>query len=101
MNLSSNVNGDYNDETNLSLTDRQVLRLHKAFAKNSPANITSKTQLFKMVQLRWFLGKFFGLLLKTDLPLMKNVLKPLAEIILIPLGLTAATAAGTRIHKKS
>ena len=31
---------------------------------------------------------------------MKNVIKPLAKRALIPLGLTAAAAADTGIHKK-
>ena len=40
-------------------------------------------------------------LLKTGLPLMKNVLQPLAKSVLIRLGLTAiASAADARIHKK-
>ena len=42
LNLSSNVVGVSNDETNfphkLLLTDTQVLRLHKAFANNSSTN---------------------------------------------------------------
>ena len=37
---------------------------------------------------------------KKGLPLMKNVIKPLAKRALIPLGLTAAAAADTGIHKK-
>ena len=41
---SSNVIGDSNDETNFLhkflLTDTQVLKLHKACANNSSANIT-------------------------------------------------------------
>ena len=50
LNLSSNVAGDSNDETNfphkLLLTDTQVLRLHKAFANNSSTNKKlSKAQL--------------------------------------------------------
>ena len=50
LNLSSNVAGDSNDETNfphkLLLTDTQVLRLHKAFANNSLTNKKlSKAQL--------------------------------------------------------
>ena len=49
----------------------------------------------KMVQLEWFLRKRLGPLLKTGLPLMKNVLKPLAKSVLIPLGLTAA---GSETH---
>ena len=48
-----------------------------------------------------FLGRLLGPLLKTGVPLMKNVIKPLAKIILIPLGLTAAaSAADAGIHKK-
>ena len=39
--------------------------------------------------------------LKTGLPLIKIVIKPLAESVLIPLGLTAATsAADAEIHNK-
>ena len=41
-------------------------------------------------------------LLKTGLPLIKNVTKPLTESVLIPLGLTAAaSAAEAEIHEKS
>ena len=40
--------------------------------------------------------------LKTGLPLIKNVIEPLAKSVLIPLGLTAAaSAAGAGIHKKN
>ena len=43
-----------------------------------------------------------GPLLKTGLPLLKNVIKPLAKSILIPLGLTAAApAADAGIHEKN
>ena len=39
--------------------------------------------------------------MKVGLPLMKNVHKPLTKSMLIPLGLTTATAAvDARIHKK-
>ena len=48
-----------------------------------------------------FLGRLLGPSLKTGVPLMKNVIKPLAKIVLIPLGLTAAaSAADAGIHKK-
>ena len=44
---------------------------------------------------------FFGPLLKTGLPLIKNVIKPLAKSVLILLGLTAAApAADAQIHNK-
>ena len=54
-----------------------------------------------MIQSAGFLGRFLGPLLKTGLPLMKNVIKPLAKSVLIPLGLTAeASAADTGILRK-
>ena len=84
----------------LLLTDRKVSKLLKAFANNSSANIKlSNTHLFKIVQSEGLLGRLLGPLLKTGLPLMKNVLKPLAKTVLIPLGVTAAAAANPRIHK--
>ena len=65
--------------------------LRKVFANNSSTHIKlSKTQLSKMIQSGGFLGRLFGPLLKTGLPLMKNVIKPLAKSVLIPLGLTAS-----------
>ena len=54
-----------------------------------------------MVQSGGFLSRLLGPLLKTGLPLIKNVIEPLAKSILIPLGLTAAaSAADTGIHKQ-
>ena len=54
-----------------------------------------------MIQSGAFLGRLLGPLLKTGLPLIKNVIKPLAKSVLIPLGLTAAaSAADAGIHKK-
>ena len=48
-----------------------------------------------------FLGRLLGPLLKPGLSLMKNVLKPLAKSILVPLGLTAAiSATDAANHKK-
>ena len=106
LKISSNVVGDSNDDNSfahkLLLTNVQGSRLRKAFASNSSANIKlSKTQLYKTGQSGGFLGRLLGRLLKTDLPLMKNLLKPLAESVLIPLGLTAAASATDAvIHKK-
>ena len=55
-----------------------------------------------MIQPGGFLGRLLGPLLKTGLPLIKKVNKPLAKNVLIPLGLTAAaSAANAGIHKKS
>ena len=54
-----------------------------------------------MIQSGGFLGKLLGPLLKTGLPLIKRVIKPLSKSVLIPLGLTAAaSAADAGIHKK-
>ena len=94
------------NETNfphkLLLTNRQVSNLCKAFANNSSSDLKlSKTQLSKMIQSGGFLGRLLGPLLKTGLPLISNVIKPLAKSVLIPLGLTAAaSAASAGIYKK-
>ena len=78
----------------LILINTQVANLCNAFANNSPVNIKlSKTQLSKMIQSGGFLGRLLGLLLKTGLPLIKNVIKPLAGSVLMSLGLTAAADA--------
>ena len=55
--------------------------------------------MYKIGQSGGILGRLLGPLLKTELPLTRNLLKPLAKSILIPLGLTAA-AADAAIHKK-
>ena len=86
------------DKTNFPhkflLTNRQVKNLHKAFANKSSTDIKlPKTQLSKTVQSGGFLGRILGLLLKTGLPLIKNVIKLLTKSVLIPLGLTAAASA--------
>ena len=47
-----------------------------------------------------FLGRLLKPLLKTGLSLMKNLRKPWGKNVLIPLGLTAASAADTGVHKK-
>ena len=61
----------------------------------------SKAQIKKIIQSGGFLSKLLGLLLKTGLPLIKNVIKQLAKSVLIPLGLpAAASAVGAGIHKK-
>ena len=59
----------------------------------------SRTQLSKMMQSGGFLGRLLGPLLKTGLPLIKKVMKPLAKSVLISLELTAAALA-VGIHKK-
>ena len=101
LRLSSNLIGNSDDETNfphkLLLTNRQVANLRKAFASHTSTDIkSSKTQLSKMIQLGGFVGRVLGPLLKTRLPLLKSVIKPLSM-----LGLTAAASVtDTAINKK-
>ena len=69
-------------KTNFShkLNNTQVSKLRKAFENNSSANIKlSKMKLHKIRHSRRFLGRLLGQLLKTGLPLIRNVLKPLAK----------------------
>ena len=98
--------GNSNDETNfphrLSLIYRQIANLCKACANKSSADIMlSKTQLSKMIQSGGFLRRLFGSLLKTGLPLMRNLAQQLAKSVLIPFGLTIAEVADAEIHKKN
>ena len=101
------IKHDCNIETNfpdeLLLTDRQVASLRNSFASHSSADIKlSKTHLSKTIESGGFLGRLLDPLLKRGLPLIKNVIKPLAKSVLIPLGLTAAaSAADTGIHKNN
>ena len=107
LRLSSNMVGNSGDNTNfpheLLLTNRQGANIRKAFANNlSTDNKFSKFQLSKMIQSGGFLGKLLGPLLKTGLPLIKSVIKPLAKSVLVLLGLTAAASAvDAEIHKKN
>ena len=86
----------------LLLTTKQKTKIRNAFNNNTSTDIKlSKAQINKIIQSGGFLSKLLGPLLKTGLPLIKNVIKPLAKSVLIPLGLTAAaSAADAGIHKK-
>ena len=86
----------------LSLTTRQKTKIRNTFNNNMSTDLNfSKAQINKIIQSGRFLSKLLGPLLKTGLPLIKNVIKPLTKSFLIPLGLTAAaSAADSGIHKK-
>ena len=86
----------------LLLTTRQKTKLRNSFHNNMSIDLKlSKTQISKIIQSGGFLGRLLGPLLKNGLPLIKNVIKPLAKSVLILLGLTAAAAsADAGIHKK-
>ena len=84
LRLSSNMIGNRDYETNfphkLILNNRQVTNLFKDFANYLSTDIKlSKPQLSKMIQSGGFLGRLIGPLLKAGLPLIKNVIKPLAK----------------------
>ena len=96
LRISSNMVDNSNDNTNFShellLTNRQVENIRKAFASHLSTDIKlSKTQLSKMIQSGGFLGRLLGPLLKTGLPLMESVMKPLAKSVLISLGLSISS----------
>ena len=62
LNLSSNLIGNFNDETNflhkLLLNDTQVSKICKALANSSSANIKfSKTQLSEIIQSGGIIGE--------------------------------------------
>ena len=108
LNISSNLIGSCNDGTNfphkLLSANTQVSKICKTFANSSSANIFFlKTHFHKILQSVGFLGRLLGLLLKTRLPLIGNVLKPLSKSVLLPLGLTteAAVATNATIQKKT
>ena len=101
LRLSSNMIGNSDDETNfphkLLLTNRQVANLCKAFANHTSTDIKlPKTQLSKMIQSSGFLGRPLGPLLKTGIPLLKSVIKPLGM-----LGLTDACISHKCCNKQN
>ena len=80
----------------LLLATRQTTKLRNAIENNMATDIKlSKPQISKIIQSGGFLGKLLGPLLKTGLPLLKSVIKPLGL-----LGLTAATSADVQKKKK-
>ena len=89
--------GNSDNETNfphkLLLTNRQVANVHKTFPNHTSTDIKlSKAQLNKM-QKGGFL-RFLAPLLKSGLPLLKSVIKPLDMLT------AAASATDVAINKK-
>ena len=84
------------------LTDTQVSSICKSFPKNSSVNVKlSKPRLFKVIQSKGLLDRLLGLVMKVSLRLMKNVLIALGKSLLIPIGLTEASASDAGIHKNN
>ena len=100
LRLSSNIIGNSDDETNfphkLLLTYRQVANIRKVFANHTSTDIKlSKAQLTKMQ--KGGLLRFLASLLRSALPLLKSVIKPLDM-----LGVTSsASATDAAINKKN
>ena len=66
----------------LLLTTRQKTKLRNAFNNNMSTDLKlSKAQISKIIQSGGFLGRLLGPLLKTGLPLIKNIIKPLAKSV--------------------
>ena len=85
---------------NLLLTNRKIVDLRRVFANSSSKDIKlSKTYLSKIIQSGGFLGRLVGSLMKLWLPLVKNILTPLAKGVQVGLPATAL-AADAGIHKK-
>ena len=62
----------------LLLTANQTAMLENAIENNMSTDIKlSKAQISKIIQSGGFLGKLLSSLLKTGLPLTKNVIKPI------------------------
>ena len=84
---------DTNFPHQLLLTKRHVLKLCKAFEKNSPVNMKlSKAHLSKTVQSGGFLNRFLGPTLKARIPLPKCPVKKLANRAFAPFRLTVISS---------
>ena len=65
----------------LLLTTRQKTKLRNSFNNNISTDLKlSRAQIFKIIQSGGFLGRLLGPLLKTGLPLIKNVIKPCLKV---------------------
>ena len=81
----------------LLLTKRQTTKLRNAIENNLQTDRKlSKAQISKIIQSGGFLGKILGPLLKTGLPLLKSVIKPLGLLGLTP----ASSAIDAGVQKK-
>ena len=73
MNLKMFAENDLPHE--LLLTARQKAKLRNAFNNNRSTDLKlSKAQISKITQSGGFLGRLLGPLLKTGMPLIKNVI---------------------------
>ena len=81
----------------LLLTTRQTTKLRNTIENNLQTDIKlSKAQISKIIQSGGFLGKILGSLLKTGLPLLKSVIKPVGLLVLT----AASSAIDAGVQKK-
>ena len=76
LRMNARVFNGNNLPQELLLTARQTTKLRNAVENNMSTDIKlSKAQISKIIQYGGSLGKLFGPLLKTGLPLLKSVIK--------------------------
>ena len=97
LRISAKMFNSDNLSHELLLTTRQTTKVRNAIENNMSTDIKlSKAQIPKIIQSGGLLGKVLGPLLKTGLPLLKSLIKPLGL-----LGFTAASSAiDTGVQKK-
>ena len=92
---------------NVKLLDSQLNKLKSAIKIETeavlrlPSNMIGNCKGCHIIQSGGFFGKLVGPLVKIELPLMKNVIKPLIKSVFIPLGLTAAASAADTGRQKN
>ena len=89
--MISNTANEVNFLHKSVLTNGKIPSLCKTFTYNLSANMKlSTTHFSKKIHVGEFPGINIGTLMKADLPLIKNIIKPLAKSLPVPLRLTAA-----------
>ena len=78
----------------IRLTNNEIKHMIKVIKSLENGGILLKRTIEKFInQKRGFIGNFLGPLMKVGLPLMNNVLTPLAKYVLLLFGLTVAASA--------
>ena len=97
LRMSAKIFNGNNLPHQLILTQRQITKLRNNIENNLQTDIKlSKAQILKIIQSGGFLGTLLDPLLKTGLPLLKSVIKPLGLLDLT----AASTAIDAGVQKK-
>ena len=98
LTMSARMFNGNNVPHKLLLTTRQITKLRNPIENNMATYIKlSKAQISKIIQSGGFLGKLLGPLLKTRLPLLKSVIKPLGLLVLT----ASSSAIDACVQKKN